>query len=318
MDDQVAASFGQSGWLVRSNPLFVPNDIELHENRELRWRIPGQTARENWRQPKDRLLIQFVQLHKRTNDDIAKFAKRYGVFGLAEIKPDAPCLENEIPGLYNDSRWIVSRDWHQGFSLTSEPIAMWRILSEQFYAVLSIAAALAQSPPVVGAREQWAYLISDQDLVSAGLPDIEDAQSIIGDEVTRWLRVGRVGFSLQVKEWSTTTTKWETEIRIGGAYNLMGALAIQLMLTITGYALYMCSNCGHPAVSERSPKHGQRNYCDECRASGKPLVDADRARKARKRQAMELHAAGVPLREIQSRLGIRELSTVRRYVERGS
>jgi hypothetical protein len=293
-----------TGRAVKSNLVFVPNNIEIRDGL-LVWDRPSDTGRENWVEPKDAMLIRFTKLHLGTDEAILKFAKRYGVLGAVELVPNSPKFGNEIP--FGGQRWLVSTD---GDGPVGDPLGLWRGLSRRFDATLRLAAELAKDPPVVGDAKYWQYLIEDPNY----LPDVEDAQFLIMFEVKDWLQVGRVGLSLDIKDFSRRRTEWETSIEYRGLYNLLGALATQLMLTVAGSALHSCSGCGSPIISDRRPKRGQRNYCDDCRIDGRPLKDADRDRKQRMADARRLHCEGIPLREIQSRLGIRQLSTARRWI----
>jgi transposase-like protein len=294
------------GRAVKSNLVFVPDDIQI-EDGKLVWKLPAQTTRENWVEPKDLMLIRFCKLHEKSSDqDILKFARRYGVFGAAELNTDAPRFDNELP--HAGKRWKVSTEWSTPIG---EPLSLWRGLSARYDATLRLAADLAQRPPKVGLAKYWQYLCEQP----KPLPDIEDAQFIICIEVNEWLKIGRVGLSLQTKGWSRLRTEWESEVIFRGTYNLLGALAVQLMLTVADATLHSCSHCGAPIMSGRFPKRNQRNYCDDCRAERWPLKDADRDRKERITEAQKLYEQGVSIGNIQQQLGIRQLKTVRTYLK---
>src|ERR1035437_1628067 len=240
------------GRAVKSNLVFVPDDIQI-ENDKLVWKLPTQTTRENWVEPKDLMLIRFCKLHGKSSDqDILKFARRYGVFGAAELRTDAPRFDNELP--HAGARWEVSTEWNAPIG---EPLSLWRAISARFDASLRLAADLAERPPKVGPVKFWQYICEQPE----PLPDIEDAQFLICVEINEWLKIGRVGLSLRTKGWSRLRTEWESEVEFRGKYNLLGALAVQLMLTVAGTTLHSCSFCGGPIISKRFPKRGQRNYC---------------------------------------------------------
>src|ERR1035437_6478372 len=115
------------GRAVKSNLVFVPDDIQI-EDGKLVWKLPAQTTRENWVEPKDLMLIRFCKLHEKSSDqDILKFARRYGVFGAAELNTDAPRFDNELP--HAGKRWKVSTEWSTPIG---EPLSLWRGLSARY------------------------------------------------------------------------------------------------------------------------------------------------------------------------------------------
>src|ERR1035437_9541804 len=68
--------------------------------------------------------------------------------------------------------------------------------------------------------------------------------------------------------------------------NLLSYLALQLCLRASKHdAFAVCCYCNQPYTpSERAPKAGQRNFCQDCRKRGVPIRLAQRSRRERLRE----------------------------------
>ena len=294
---------------VKSNSVFVPDDVRLEGNK-LAWTIPQISREKNWTRTTDRMITPFVKLADAKPDAIARFARRYGVFGAAQLRTDAPTQDDDI--LFRGQRWRVSTNLHDGPEW--EPLELWRQLSRTARAMLLIAAQLNNRPPERGDPADWRILGIEFD---PKRNKVEDARFMLWCVVNDWLALGRVGLRMWPHNWSERQF-WETEIHFGGGYNLFGAVALQMMLVIAGEdALYTCSGCGLPYIpAGRRPKRGQNSYCEDCGLE-RARQDADRRRKDKMIEARRLAAEGKGPKEIALVLNVRSVASVRRWVKKG-
>jgi hypothetical protein len=292
---RIADQANRIGAPVKSNRIFVPDDIHV-DGENLRWTFPREANETNWVRPTDRLLTAFVRLATGSDEDIARFARRYGVFGAAELIETAPRRETDLTVDGNRS-WRLSAD---GSDVTFEPLRLWRTLSSEVGAILGIAAELNRQPPRPGLMSDWKTL---EIAFDPSRNVVEDAQYLLQFLVNDWVKVGRVGLRLITKGWSKRRTEWETEIYFDGTYNLFGGLAIQLLLAVAGAeGLFTCSGCRLPYIRPgRTPKSGQNNYCDDC-GRDRAQHDADRRRKDKMIEARLLASKGLNANQIASKI----------------
>jgi hypothetical protein len=144
-------------------------------------------------------------------------------------------------------------------------------------------------------------------------PNTEDERFFITLEARFWLNLGKVGF--------TVLPANRSGFRIVIDYNfcVLGAIAFQLALTMSATeSFFTCSGCGVPYMrTKKRPKPGESNFCESCDRSGVAMRNADRARRERMRQARQLRADGLTISEIAKKVGARNVSTVRRWIEKG-
>lgn len=291
----VADNQNRIGAPIDSNWLFVPDAVHI-DGQHLHWTVPKITGRSNWVKPTDRMLTAFIRLASSPDEAIARFAARYGVFGAVELKPDAPPQVNECE--YGGARWLLSRD--QFTPPIPEPLGLWRELSATVGAILGIAAELNHVPPRTGLAEDWKTLGIDFD---PSRDEVEDAQFLMKSVVNSWVEAGQISLRLHADGWSDRRTRWQAAIHIGGTYNLIGGLSLQLMLAVAGAeSLFTCSGCHLPYIRpNRTPKHGQNNYCDYC-GPDRAKRDADRRRKDKMIEARQLYAEGLSLAGIAAKV----------------
>lgn len=290
---RVADDQNRIGAPIGSNGLFVPGDVHI-EGEYLHWTLPKVYSRSNWVKPTDRMLTAFVRLASSPDEAIARFAARYGVFGAVELKPDARPQPNECE--YADSRWLLSRGKLSPTDPIPEPLGLWRELSATVGAILGIAAELNHVPPRSGSQADWKTLGIDFD---PSRDKVEDAQFLLWSVVNDWVEAGQISLRLHTDGWSDRRTRWYAAIHIGGLYNLLGGLSLQLMVAVAGAeSLFTCSGCRLPYIRpNRAPQHGQNNYCDYC-GPDRAKRDADRRRKDKMIESRQLHAKGLNAAEI--------------------
>lgn len=290
---------------VRAGEVRVPAQIDLSDDgSHIVWDYSDPRAKKadtKWVNPKPELLNQFALLWQRSPGAIVQFARKWGVLYLDE--QGRPCRPT-------------------GICPRNEPIAAWRHFSRRAYAVLNIAASLAQNR--VGAEEDWKALPpvrikefgselaqrwfgfrvwaehggTEYISRSGRSPrQLEVERSFLFAETTLWLKLGGVGFILMPEDHG-----WQLSIDYNGF--LLAAVAVQLALTLADIDnLYTCSGCGVPYVRrKKSPKPGQANFCEQCEKNNEPLRQADRRRRQKVQEACRLYSEGVPVTEIAAKL----------------
>ena len=299
-----ADSSNRLGRPVISAGMFPPPNQVHVEGDRLTW---SRTGPSDWVTPGNRMISDFMKLASaNSTESFVKFAKRYGVFEVVqwpyEVKdPDVVVVGNKF--------WRVS-----GFGIGWEPIEFWRVFSRDVRALLRVAAELKKSPPRPGDRDDWRVLGEDP------TPDLGIARSRLERRVNKWLIASGIRLGLQ-RHYEDQST-WGAAVVCGGWYssgaNLFGMIALQLLLLIAGSeALYACAGCGLPFTpTGRHPNRGQNSYCSDC-GLDRALRDADRRRKDKMIEARRLHAEGAGPEEIASRLNVRSVASVRRWLKKG-
>jgi hypothetical protein len=233
----------------------------------------------------DGCLPRFVRLAHATDDEILRFAQRWGPLGI--------CWRHGHPSTHLYSRFCEPRgmttDASQ-FNLMSsdesgfawEPVAAWRRYAAQAKAVLSIRASMCE-----GSRINASDYI---ELDKAHGGDIE-ARTLDKDEylagrnvrvcVEKWLRAGHVEmkfrYDAETDSFSARLVVTPSVIagRLGFGF-LFGTLAIQLAAVLTSpRGVFRCDNpvcltpyTPDPNKHERRPKRGPRrqlHFCPACR-----------------------------------------------------
>ena len=126
---------------------------------------------------------------------------------------------------------------------------------------------IATAPASLSANFQNLRLSGRENLLFEATPnsDLLDTQLLLGAVVNDWLKTGGVGLALAPR-WAKTM--WQVEVSFAGFYNLFGALAYRMFLTVAGEEnLYVCDACKTLYIrTERAPSPGQENFCGpDCR-----------------------------------------------------
>jgi hypothetical protein len=228
----------------------IPKMVDL-DGDYLTWECQSYPVPPEWRRPTDRSALGFSRLE--SAEAIRDYAKRYGVLGAVQIKPDQQ-RDTDIQ-LTDRTVWRVGQTALRG----REPLGLWHSLARRFRAALKINGILkGHAGQVAPTAEDWALL------ASGPVPeDVRDIQFVLLMEVNWWLRIGGVGPKLAISEFSAKRTEWRFEM---GYFGLAGGLAYRLLLMVIGEtALYVCDGCGQPYVRlKRAPRPGQENFCDDC------------------------------------------------------
>ena len=247
----------------------------------------------------EELLEGFVGLGDASDEEILRFAQRWGLLGhhnlgnYADLLDRAEDLQDELGAAVTAlTQWT-----RHG----REPLAAWRCWSHHARALLRVAEALRDGrvghpldiaalcypsptadmwPDTAGLQPSW---LRRPDY-SPPPPTLRNHRELVEIFVEQWIRAGHVR---PVLRWTVRARAIELFGR-----GLMGALAISLLAAVQGAtSLAVCSGCANLYVPDRTPRETQRNFCGRCRDDGEPLRQAKRDSRARVR-AWELASQG--------------------------
>lgn len=223
----------------------IPDRVELGSGELLcTYDQPRPRATEPW---DDRLLDRFLLLHKGSDETILEYAQDNGVLNLCEHRRPAAWCDCRTRG--------------------PESLAGWREMSEAFAGLLGAARALEAGEPV-----------TDQDQRGLG-----------------WFTPGNAPH-LHVANATSQLIAWGVHLRTAyrnganrphlfyAATSLADGLALQCAVAVCrAESSFICDGCQNVFTPARQPRHGQRKFCNPCRADKVPLRFADRDRRARRR-----------------------------------
>lgn len=288
----------------------VPTEIDLDGDR-LVWTW-SQDAYRTVR-PDDRMLTQFVKLDDASDEQILRYARRWGVLEICRHnvprthKPLGPSL-TDAP---DPVEWCESLGWPK--DARWEPLEAWRHFAGQARALLNIVAQLRAGKPA--RYEDWNAVAQGARTYHGRVAGIEAElrEVTIGREYAwdgsnlpprkRRIREERIKRDKPLNgEWARVTglvNDWmdlgnirprlytedgRVAVRLGGGETLFGALAVQLALAISRTdGLAICSACGAPYLPVRRPSLNRRHYCPDCSKWG---AWRDAARDYRRRKKM--------------------------------
>jgi hypothetical protein len=201
------------------------------------------------------LLSDFVGLERAPAEVILKYARRHGRLGLCRHG-------NASHGLRIEGCRAAVCKTASGQMAVRESLDWWRTLAGHARALLSLAAQLLKGQ----VNDFTLGLVNPQLFLSASRLEAarRDPSSFVAFGAELWLRLfqvrPRISYNIQRKRF---------ESRINGAPSLPGALALQIMLTITRSAgIAMCSSCGNPYSPSRRPNLKRNAYCQSCGIRG--------------------------------------------------
>jgi hypothetical protein len=195
------------------------------------------------------LLTEFIQLDEAPAERILAYARRYGPLGFCEhgdprhrLSPHgcAPATDRHQPAIREALQW-------------------WRNLAGHARALLNVAAQLFKK----GRVDDLALARLNPQLFFSG-PRLKSARrnpaALVTFGMELWLRL------FQVRPRGTYNARRKRlEIQISGSPPLPGALALQIMLTLTKSAgVAVCSGCGELFSPSRRPNPNRNSYCRAC------------------------------------------------------
>ncbi len=253
----------------------------------------------------DRILEKFLDLADANGLKVLRYARQYGVLGLCEH--DLPYTHNPPPVLgrsYSSipEPYCVPRGWNGGRA--SESIDTWRYFARVAMGLIRV--ARSQRRGNCGQSEDWQQVYQrvgfPDRLAAASPPGVTDVASdivtffvmrqkweLLNDQlplqrvVNEWINLANVRPCL-----SLLLTGAHRPVARGYRLNygggLFGVLGVQLAYAVAGWHSFdFCSGCGRVFHPEVAPRTGQRRYCQACRDAGKPVVDAKRDYRLRKK-----------------------------------
>jgi hypothetical protein len=282
---------------VSGTYLVVPAGVQIEGDRLIWTHVldPWSDAETRARivNPGPKLLDEFIGLSHSGNDEVVRFAMKWGVLGICEHGLPHTHSQNVHDFLdkqsYCELRLLPSPDAfvRRGW----EPLASWMYYSKQAQMMLRTAAWLHQGKVVEDCEAAR----------SLGLPSLKERpfreraraqMNRLKSEVNHWLLIGAVRPILCVDdkmtfriELGTKADSWnnqdaKTLLPYSGEWQgttLFGALGVQLMMAISrSEGLAFCSGCQRSYSPSRKINTARHNYCPSCRTAGIPSTIASR------------------------------------------
>ncbi len=236
------------------------------------------------------LLDDFIRLADADDAAIADYATSHGLLLVCKHREPTLHLVQSGKGICDPLGF--------GTGHVRSPVAVWRRYAEVARATLLLADALRRGD--VGDASNWRslYKFSESQPFTLRRLAESDRRSLSADG-TDWVGIGRSELALVIERWLAVggvgiRFRWwqsEPDISLGittfPAAGLFAAIAVQLMSTVSGQELAVCSHCGSPYVPPRKPRAGERNYCNKesCRKFGAQARASDTYRRKKERLA---------------------------------
>jgi hypothetical protein len=220
------------------------------------------------------LLTEFVSLNEAPAERILNYARRYGHLGFC--KHGDLSHRSRVEGCSADVEFTGT-----GQVAVRESIQWWNTLAGHARALLNAAAQL----PKGRVDDRSLMRLNPQLCFSASRLRAarRHPEEFVAYGMELWLRLCQV----RLRVFYNPRRK-RFEIRIGGDPPLPGALALQLMLTITRSAgIASCASCGMLFPPSRRPNLNRNAYCKKC-----GLKAAWRDAQARRRAATSKGSLG--------------------------
>jgi hypothetical protein len=254
-------------------------------------------------EPAAGLLEDFLQLRNAPARQILRYAQRWGVLGLCEhdfpaqhppeywpsraiefhacpyawddpygfgpVRPSKGQSRRASRAKHADGFWINPRaDFHachvrgtyeadEYVGSPWEPVDAWRTWARRAHALLAVAAALQDKK--LGAESDWQTATDTK--METPRPQTEGWR-LLAYFADYWLRAADVRPWPQFQDGvvrMTLGSDW-------GHSPLFGAIAVQLVLAISGAeGFVVCDACRNVYAPRRTPRAGERHYCQSCR-----------------------------------------------------
>jgi hypothetical protein len=249
---------------IQQAMVFVPGAVIL-DSGSLHWSLGSPLK---YRAAGTGILQRFIRLHRESEDEILKFAKDWGVFGLCEHHVPAswcqraPCVEKkDLRGSFIHSKVL---DYQ-------EDVTTWRRFSAAADGVIQLAANPSRDPielrkavmPLLTAASAAARLDA---ITSQSKPKIlRTVRGAVEAEIEVWLQLGAVGLRFEHHG-----AGWKISFAAKVFPNLLGILALKLIFNIAqAEGIAFCSTCHRAYLpGARRPSPRRRNYCETCKKDG--------------------------------------------------
>ena len=203
------------------------------------------------RQVPDGLWKQFLRLHDATEEQVRRFALRYG-----------PLTPNLRPG-------------------ETEEISYWRHFSRLGHAIIRGHQAIAAGQH--GEEGDWSVL---SEFLNVPFDSLIPRERRRQDPLEKAAAVKFTTIPRALNKWFAQAGPCTLVDASPNGYGiliaprsntLLGAIVTQIANQVTGpTTVVACSNCGRVYEPSRRPRRGERHYCRECRRNGVPGRDAAR------------------------------------------
>lgn len=270
--------------LLADQRLLAPDSVDLRGG-EVCWHYAeGRAADEfTWRDATG-LLDRLLGL--RDGSDVVGLVQRFGPIGF--------CMPHGLPIGFkprDDSPEADHRSCEvsrpDGTWLAVERVEDYLGLAKRLRAALSIGIDLKTGDRRrLGEERAW----RDFTLGRLGIPSLRMLMAVPAEAETaeQDYLVARFYFSAELNEMAEgarlqPSLDWSEVASVSLTGDLFGLAVLQLMSAIAGsQTLLVCSACGGAyRRTNRRPVLGRRNYCPECRATGRPQRDAKRDQRSR-------------------------------------
>ncbi len=278
----------RAGELDRGYPttaIAVPRAVSLDmEETILRWSPAYDWV---YQEPTFGMLADFVDLGTASPSGILGFARRWGVLGFCEHGlPASHDLLSPTGRTFGCDPLRDEKSLRTGGGW--EPLSLWRDYARWARAILSAAVEIGGgSPDVPGCDSEFVRSglamesVTGPYAVQRRAPSCQD----IAEGVNRWLALGDVRPAV----WPGEDETAELTILYGGAESgyrpecrLFGALAIQLMQSVTGDTLPVRCPCGR--LFKRTKRN--RKYCLKCGKKGRWRKSSKRYYESQKKKRL--------------------------------
>lgn len=183
-----------------------------------------------WAQPGTGVLLKFVNLAGKADNEIRAYAQEWGPLGL--------CRKHHL-AWWHSPRECLELPLHPDEPV-NEPVTAWRVTIRRARIILLRAANVHKA----AGRE------------AKHTPELDRDRWYVADNVEKWLRDGGVNVRLA---WPNPIASPTISL---GANRLYGALGVQLLMAAarsSGFAA--CSNCGDVYSPKKRPRLGENHYC---------------------------------------------------------
>jgi len=250
--------------------ILVPGSIDLGEWGIHWWWFDNDSSAPQEVRAQRGMLDSFIRLRAGSDEQILKFARRWGVLELCT---------HVLPACHSPDCQPMSCGDHR----YCEPPGAWRRHAAMMYTILTAASQVLQGK--VRSPIDW-------ECVTGLFPHFRDARLFKRSGIrAERQRVEAVLNILSEAAGVRPIVRFENAIPrvelIGGfrlGCGLYGALVAQLMLAcVASDGVDFCSNCGMPYPANRRPNPTRRKYCQKCREERVPARDAARDYRSRSR-----------------------------------
>lgn len=271
------------------------------EDAHIVWDPPNGFASGHGAEPPDRLVYDFAGLTIRTDEQLLRFAGKYGPlhlckhgYALGHRQGDFNTRCYELDTGYED---LAPGQCFRLKWLARESIEAWRRYIRRAAGILTVTDRLHGDKRAN--QDEWSWLL---DGTKEGLLASNPLIVALAAQPHRTLRDQRKTLAFAVNHWldecgvgiSIAWPQSGLDFRLGpsnpfglGHSSLLTAIGVQLLYAVLRQArMFWCSDCGGPYPPKRWPRDGENHFCEDCgtKAAAKFAAREYRERQRRKSQ----------------------------------